>query len=357
MIVDRAPAVPYPATNFVQNVGGLLTKVSVSILGLNHRFPDDIDILLQGPAGQQATLMSDVGGRDDAVNVNITFDSVSTNPLPDDALLVSGTFFPTNYAGLGTADAFPAPAPPGPYGASDLGVFRGTDPNGTWSLFIVDDTGQDDGNITNGWVIHLESEDPVVPAADLSVAAQLVTSSPLSLGEDQVCVLRVVNNGPSTAHGVVVTEAISGGLQIMSSSTSQGTLGQGGGGSAFQWQVGSLPHGASATATVTARANSAGEATSVVHVRGNQLDMWPSDNTLTMTTMIVEAPVLSVTRLGTQVTVSWPVPDSGYTVESTFNLATPNWLPVTDPVVVFGGRVSLTFNASSQQRFYRLRLH
>ncbi|MFF2290439.1 hypothetical protein [Peribacillus butanolivorans] len=51
--------------------------------------------------------------------------------------IVSGTYRPTN---IGVSDVLTAPAPAPPYG-STLSVFDGTNPNGTWSLFVFDDAG------------------------------------------------------------------------------------------------------------------------------------------------------------------------------------------------------------------------
>src|SRR4029077_17280953 len=70
----------------------------------------------------------------------------------------SGSFKPTNYT---TGDIFPAPAPAGPYlspgtaGTDTLAAFNGVDPNGTWSLYIVDDANIDSGTITGGWSLSI----------------------------------------------------------------------------------------------------------------------------------------------------------------------------------------------------------
>ena len=53
---------PYPSTISVGGLGTKVSDVNLSLTGLSHTFPDDIDMLLVGPGGQQATVMSDAGG-------------------------------------------------------------------------------------------------------------------------------------------------------------------------------------------------------------------------------------------------------------------------------------------------------
>jgi subtilisin-like proprotein convertase family protein len=150
-----APATPYPSTINVAALTGTVTKVTATISNFSHTFPGDVDILLVGPAGQKMILMSDVGGGTDAVNVTITFDDAAASNIG--ATVVSGTFRPTN---SGTGDLFPAPAPAAPYGAA-LSDFNGTNPNGTWSLFVVDDAGADIGTIAGGWSLTITTAMPV----------------------------------------------------------------------------------------------------------------------------------------------------------------------------------------------------
>ena len=126
------------------------SKVTVTLLNFSHTFPTDVDILLVGPGGN-VLLMSDAGSLFDASNLTLTFDD-SGAPLPQFAPLVSGTYRPTNFGG---GDAFPAPAPADPYGAL-LSVFNGTDPSGTWALYVVDDIALDSGSILDGWKLTLE---------------------------------------------------------------------------------------------------------------------------------------------------------------------------------------------------------
>jgi C1A family cysteine protease/subtilisin-like proprotein convertase family protein len=150
-IPDSGMANPYPSSISVSGLSGTVTDVNVILNGLTHTYPDDIDILLVGPAGQTVILMSDVGGGGDVSGLNLTLDDSATDSLPDTAQLTAGTYKPTN---IGTNDTFPSPAPSGTYGAT-LSVFNGTNPNGTWSLYIVDDSGSDSGSLSGGWTLAI----------------------------------------------------------------------------------------------------------------------------------------------------------------------------------------------------------
>jgi subtilisin-like proprotein convertase family protein len=141
---------PYPSTINVTGMTGLVTKVTATLSGLSHTFPDDIDILLVGPGGQSVVLMSDTGTSLDVSGVTLTFDDAAAAGLPDSAQIVSGTFRPTN---IGAGDTFPGPAPAAPYGAA-LTAFNGTNPNGIWSLYIFDDLGGDTGSLA-GWSVTI----------------------------------------------------------------------------------------------------------------------------------------------------------------------------------------------------------
>ncbi|PYJ08279.1 MAG: hypothetical protein DMF06_13305, partial [Verrucomicrobia bacterium] len=151
-IPDSGPGAPYPSNISVAGLGGTITKVTVKLTNLSHTFPSDIDILLVGPGGQNAIIMSDVGGGDDVSGIDLTLDDAAANPLPA-ALLSTGTFQPTN---AGTGDTWPAPAP-APSGGSALSVFNGTSANGTWSLYVVDDAAQDVGSIAGGWQLIIST--------------------------------------------------------------------------------------------------------------------------------------------------------------------------------------------------------
>ena len=150
-VPSSGAAPPYPSSLLVSGVNGSVLKVTATLRNLTHTWPDDLDILLVGPGGQKAMLLSDAGGSADLLNATLTLDSTAANPLPDNTEILAGTYRPTDYA---TGDILLAPAPIGPYGA-DLNVFNGVDPNGTWQLFVFDDSGGDSGSVGGGWELSL----------------------------------------------------------------------------------------------------------------------------------------------------------------------------------------------------------
>ncbi|MDX6228919.1 MAG: hypothetical protein QOI76_2309, partial [Frankiales bacterium] len=139
-------ASPYASHIVVSGITGNLSNLTVAVKAVSHAAPDDMDILLVGPGGQALKLASDAGGLVAITNLNVTFDDAAASSLPDSTSWGSGviTAKPTDYND-GT-DSFPAPAPvsygsPAPAGSATLSsTFAGTSPNGTWNLYVVDDS-------------------------------------------------------------------------------------------------------------------------------------------------------------------------------------------------------------------------
>jgi subtilisin-like proprotein convertase family protein len=153
-IADEADASPYPSAIEVSGLGGTITDVNVTLTGVSHSYPDDINVLLAGPGGQNVILMSGTGGDPDVSSVTLTFDD-SAGPLPDEEQIVSGSYAPTIGATCGSCSfSGGPPAPVAPYGTT-LGVFNTTAPNGTWNLFVADDTAEDVGSISGGWSLDI----------------------------------------------------------------------------------------------------------------------------------------------------------------------------------------------------------
>ena len=177
-ILDNAPANPYPSTTTASGFtsGFTISDVNITIRGLTHAFPDDVGLLLVGPTGVEVRLMTDSGGAASLSGATFTFDDSAATNVPDEGPIVDGSSYRPNQGiifGFSSAhDAnFPAPAPTGPY-SNLLSSFNGTDPNGTWSLYVDDDTAIDGGSI-DGWSITITA----VPEPSTWMAGFLATAA------------------------------------------------------------------------------------------------------------------------------------------------------------------------------------
>lgn len=175
---------PYPSRIIVSGLGGSISKVTLTLNGLTTPTPDDLDLLLVGPGGQKFFFMGDAGGATALSGVNITLDDAAASQLPDATAITSGTWRPASYTGF---DNFPAPAPAGPYNpaAPDgtgtfANVFNGINPNGTWSLYAVEDSGDAVNATLTGWSLTftlaaVATSTSVTASANPSVFGQPVT--------------------------------------------------------------------------------------------------------------------------------------------------------------------------------------
>src|SRR6202008_2897953 len=111
---DPEPAVPYSSDIDVLGLTGVVTQVSVTLNGLSHSSPDDLDMLLIGPSGQTFHFWSDVGGTNAVSDITVPVADNAVRPLPASAALVDGgTYEPFNADTTG--DDFPVPAIGPPY--------------------------------------------------------------------------------------------------------------------------------------------------------------------------------------------------------------------------------------------------
>jgi subtilisin-like proprotein convertase family protein len=153
-INDNAAATPYPITTTVSSGLPPVQKATVQLLGFSHTHPQDVDAILVGPTGSKSWLMSDPGSTSAVSNVNLTFDDAAASNVSCTSGPTSGTYKTTNCNDGSGTDIFSAPAPAGPYTAS-LAQFNGSDPTGTWGLYVRDDNASDSGSISGGWKLSL----------------------------------------------------------------------------------------------------------------------------------------------------------------------------------------------------------
>jgi len=280
----QGPASNYPSTISISNSPGVITKVTVKLNNLAHSFPDDLDIMLVGPAGQVVMLMSDTGGGNLLTNVNLTFDDAAARGLPDSGQITNGTYRPTN---IGVTNDNPSPLAPSPPYSTNLSSFNGTSPNGTWSLFVFDDGSGDTGSLQS-WNLNVSAtvrtcctNNP--PFSDLGLTGVAVPLTPIA-GSNVTFTLTVTNRGPATATSVTVTNLLPAGLLYVSATNSQGTHSNSGGLVGFA--VGTLASGAKATLAVTALATNSGPLTNTASAASASLDPVPTNNAVALTVTV-----------------------------------------------------------------------
>jgi hypothetical protein len=187
---------PYPSELQVSGLG-FVTDVDVTLDGFSSTYPDDLDLMLVGPTGRQVTLMSDVGGYGRPDHVQLTFDDEASQAIPDDpsTAIPSGTYLPSNTDEPSFPDVYPPPAPVSD-GATSLSVFDGTDPNGTWRLFAVDDVAGDVTKVEGGWSLRIAYDDSAAPTGTVSVAAGAAATA------SRAVTLDLTASDPAPATGV-----------------------------------------------------------------------------------------------------------------------------------------------------------
>ena len=209
--VSPTTANPYPSGILVRElVSGSITKVTVSLKEFSHTFPDDVDIVLVSPNGVNFVLFSDLGGNTPVSNLDITLDDDAESILPDSSLLGSGTFRPTN---VGSTDIFSGVAVnhPGddaaPGGtqtfASKFNGLNSDEVNGTWKLYVVDDSPADSGSISGGWSISFSG---VTAGVAPLIISEFRFRGPNGINDEFI---EIYNNSDSPTY-VLATDASSG---------------------------------------------------------------------------------------------------------------------------------------------------
>jgi subtilisin-like proprotein convertase family protein len=180
-------ASPYPSPIVVSDLrGATISDINVRLINYCHTYPDDVDVLLVGPArtGKDALIMSDagagkdLGGKDLDGNcldgVTLALDDEALKRLPDGngndpddgtTPIVTGFYKPSDYDQLRRdgvtpkhPDAFPGITTFS--GNEALSAFDGALPNGTWRLYVFDDGHDDIGQFAGGWSLRIRARLP-----------------------------------------------------------------------------------------------------------------------------------------------------------------------------------------------------
>jgi uncharacterized repeat protein (TIGR01451 family) len=267
----------------------------------------------------------------------------------------NGTNLINALVALGAAPIHISP-PPAPYG-TNLSAVSGGNPNGTWSLFVQDDSPIKDGQIANGWVLSLTTADVVGTEGDLEVL-MTTTNSTVFTGQAAAFVVTVTNYGPSISTNVVLSDSLPLGVTILSTNASVGTVTRNG--ATLTWNVGTLANGAGARLVVVARSSTVGTMANFASADAGTPDPNPDEDSASATVNVI-APTVTLTPTltsgggGQTLQISVPSP-AGLTVviQANSNLIGSNWVNVytnTPPFIFTDPSAS-----SYLYRFYRAQI-
>jgi uncharacterized repeat protein (TIGR01451 family) len=248
-------------------------------------------------------------------------------------------------------------APPPPYG-STLSALAGGNANGTWELFVQNDTPFNSGTITNGWWVTLTTGSPVGYAADNAIT---MTSSPGNVAVYGTVnyTITVTNYGPTGSTNVIVSDALPAGAVYFPASVNvtQGTVAHGT--IDVVWSVGDLATNAGAKLTMTLEPTFGGSFDNFASVSADTADPNPDDDSASTTVTVgsVTPPQLTASLnkgSGTfQFTVSNGQSGQQYIVQASTNLV--NWVNVfTNPAYSVPFSFTDTNVSSYGSRFYRV---
>ena len=152
----KGPAAPYPSAIEVSGfANGVVTDVDLVLQDFTHGSPFSVDVLLSKDDGRRALVMSDVGSVLPVTNIDLTLDDEAAQPPIGQ--LDSGNYRPFDDGTPGPDDTFAAPAP-APDGRVALSTFDGANPNGTWRLWVMDESSALDVGDIRGWALRITAE-------------------------------------------------------------------------------------------------------------------------------------------------------------------------------------------------------
>lgn len=306
----------FPSKVFVSGLSGSISKLTLSITNLSINSPDDLELLLVGPGGQNFIVLGDAGGTGVAVNgIILTFDDTAASQVADTTPPASGTYKPSSY----NTSSLPSPAPAAPYsqaapqGSSTFAtVFAGAAPNGTWRLFAYDDVTGSGGTIAGGWALTFTTTSDAATTTTVSS-----TPNPSLLGATATFQATVTSGGSPVTSGTVTfregTTTLAAGVAVdgtgvatfSTAALTEGTHGisadYNGSPGLFNLSSGSASHRVDrATVVVGSRFCNPGPIT-IAAVSPSTADVYPSHVTVsgfagTTTSVIVDLKGLSIDR-------------------------------------------------------------
>ena len=165
-----------------------------------------------------------------------------------------------------------------------LDLAGGGNPNGPWSLFVVDDAQQDSGFIAGGWSVTLETISAGTPSADLSLAS-LATPPDIIVNETNHYLFAVTNYGPAIATGVYLTNYMPAGATFLACSL-PATVNS----NRVACSIGTLAVGAGTVVSLDIQVGTAGMATNIAVVASSKPDLNSLNNSNSIVTLVSPPP-------------------------------------------------------------------
>jgi len=197
MIPSAGYASIYPSDIAVTGVAGLITNVAITLNGLTHPYPADLDILVVGPGGQRVVLFSNAGGGHSMDGIDVTISDWASFPIPLAFEVPYGTYRPTIYDRAATNEFSIQP----PFSTA-LSSFNGFSPNGIWSLYVSDVEAPDPGIISGGWTLTLTT---INSTPTISAIPDQTTDEDIPLGP----IPFTVSDSETAASNLIITASSS----------------------------------------------------------------------------------------------------------------------------------------------------
>jgi len=250
----------------------------------------------------------------------------------------------------------PITAPAPPYG-STLAALNGGNPNGAWSLFVLDDQSPDSGVISNGWSFTLTTGSPVGFAADKALS-MTASATDVLVNSNVTYTIGLTNYGPSSSSNVIMLDTLPSGVTVVAITNTLVGSSVEVNASQVSWNLGTLATGAGAQLTLTMSSSSVGIITNSAIVQADTTDANIDNNSASVAVNIVSSlppPQVSAISVGGgafHLTISNPNA-STVIIQASTNLV--NWVNVYTSTLP-----SITFTDSTQtnyhDRFYRAKI-
>jgi gliding motility-associated-like protein/uncharacterized repeat protein (TIGR01451 family) len=124
--------------------------------------------------------------------------------------------------------------------------------------------------------------------ANLAIDKKLLTAPPYSVGKDIRFSIAVINNGPNTVHGTVVTDQLASNLDLVKDIVlTNGTTSYNTTTNTLLWNIGTLAPGERDTLLFSVRLRSGGNITNTATIKGDELDPIINNNSSSVTSVAI----------------------------------------------------------------------